>query len=114
MGTVVQFKRKAIPTAPLSAKPSTIYEKGGGSSPALYPGAFGAFLDRARRKSKSRTRNVLASLSVSRGAPACDPDPHIAQAQQAARSGPTQRNATSSTVPTLGTGVSGFDAIPPQ
>ena len=60
MGSVVQFKRKAIPTAPLSAKPSTIYEKGGGP-PFFDPGAFGVFLDRARRK-----RNACLQLRGTR------------------------------------------------
>jgi hypothetical protein len=60
MGVVVQFKPKnAIPAAPLSCQSTTIHEKGGG--PSFDPGAFGVFLDRARRK-----RNACLQLRSTR------------------------------------------------
>ena len=49
MGIVVQFKPKQpIPAVPLSIQPTTFDQRGDG--PSFDPGAFGVFLDRARRK----------------------------------------------------------------
>jgi len=48
MGVVVQFKPKAIPAVLPPVKPSTFVQRGDG--PSFDPGAFGVFLDRARRK----------------------------------------------------------------
>ena len=48
MGVVVQFNPKAIPAVPPSSQPSTFDQRGDG--PSFGPGAFGVFLDRARRK----------------------------------------------------------------
>ena len=61
MGIVVQFRPKAIPAAPPSCKPSTNAQRGDG--PSFDPGAFGVFLDRARRKRNACLQLRRSSLS---------------------------------------------------